>query len=353
MQGILAIGQSNRLRVVAVCGVAFLLAIAEFRLLSFYFFDYLLQNVAAAQGVLDGLPHWRVYQSRVLGPLVMAMVSGLGPSFLNAYFITGIATLTATAVVMFRVGHRLAGPPGGWAAMMGLFVLFSVLLTRPWLYIWDFFILLIGATFLLLVVRRAPWWAFLALMAVAFLNHESALFIAIWMAGQGLADNWTRWRLDWRRWDWRLLGAGVVGGIAGLELVELLRELLLKREIGPELFQDANLAGDHSGSMHIKLLRNFESIIGWLVRADYSFPFLVPLLLLSALAVAGVLLARHRLKVAGLSLYIVAQVAALLIAAELAETRVLLQLAPFLALSPLLLNWNGGLDDEAAASSTS
>ncbi|ASG22892.1 hypothetical protein [Nitrospirillum viridazoti] len=347
MHEVPAIGQTGRSGIVAVGATAFLLAIAEFRLISFYFLDYIVQNVAAAQGVLDGLPHWRVYQSRVLGPLVMAAVSWLGPSLLNAYFITGIGALTAAAVVTFRVGRRLEGPAGGWAAMMGLLALFPLVLSRPWLYIWDFFILVIGATFLLLVVRRAPWWAFLALMAVAFLNHESALFIAIWMAVQGLADNWMRWRLAWRQWDWRLLGGGVVGGVVGLEVVELLRTLLLNREIGPELFADASQIGDHTGGMHIKLLRNLGSVIDWFITFDYSFPFLIPLLLLCAVAVVGVLLARYRLKAAGLAVYVAAQVAALCIAAELAETRVLLQLVPFLAVAPLLLNRTRWLDEEA------
>jgi hypothetical protein len=41
-----------------------------------------------------------------------------------------------------------------------------------------------GAVFLLLVIRRAPWWSLLLLMGVAFLNHESALFIGVWMVAR-------------------------------------------------------------------------------------------------------------------------------------------------------------------------
>ncbi|WP_148293655.1 hypothetical protein [Azospirillum sp. B4] len=336
-------------RIIAVGAAALLFSVAEFRLVSFLFMDQILPNVQAAAGVLDGLPHWRVYQSRVLGPLVMAAIHGVGPSWINAYYITGIGGLTATALVMFRVGQRLGDAAGGWAAMLGLFVLFALFLSRPWLYVWDFFVLLVGAVFLLLVVRRASWWAFLALMAVAFFNHESALFIAIWMAVQGLADNWARWRLDWRRWEWGLLGGGVLGGIAGLELVELLRTLLLKREIGPEIFGDVSRIGDHGDQIHIKLLDNLQATATWFTHADYAFNLLIPLALLAAVAVAAVLLARHRLKMLGVAAYIATQAAALYIAAVLAETRVLLQLAPFLAAAPLLLTWSGWRDDEASS----
>ena len=93
------------------------------------------------------------------------------------------------------------------------------MLARPWLYIWDYFVVLAGAVFLLLMIRRAPWWSFLLLMGVAFFNHESALFIGVWMVAKALADAWAQRR----RPDWAMLGGGVLGSLGGIVLIEYLR----------------------------------------------------------------------------------------------------------------------------------
>lgn len=108
------------------------------------------------------------------------------------------------------------------------------MMSRPWLYIWDYFILLVGAIFLLLVIRRAPWWAFLLLMSWTFFNHESALFIGVWMVAKALIDACA----EGRRPDWGVLGGGVLGSLGGQALIEILRYSLLKREIGWEIFND-------------------------------------------------------------------------------------------------------------------
>ena len=82
------------------------------------------------------------------------------------------------------------------------------------------------------MVRRAPWWSFLLLMSVAFLNHESALFLGVWMVAQAFANAW----IERRSPDWGMLGGGVLGSLGGILLIEFLRRSLLEQETGPEIY---------------------------------------------------------------------------------------------------------------------
>ncbi|MDE1146427.1 MAG: hypothetical protein PW843_07355 [Azospirillaceae bacterium] len=326
----------RRMETLLPWGAALLLCLAQWRHMLFYFSGTgVARWVDAANGVLIGLPHWRVYQSRLLGPALVKLVSFTGLSFFNAYFLVTIVLLTCCSVLAFETGRKLGGTrTGGWAAMLTLHALFLLTQAPPWLYIWDFLILLTGFALLRLMIAGAPWWAYLILMAIAFLNHESGFFIGVWMGVQGLADNLANHRLDWRRWRWGLMAAGGLGGIAGLEITEVIRSALLVREIGPEIFQDTSNTG---AQIHLKLFQNLSLLGQWFTSFDYSFQVLVPLMLLACAGIAVALVVRHGYRAAGLAAYVLVQVVALVIAAELRETRVLLQLVPFLCLGGRML----------------
>lgn len=121
-----------------------------------------------------------------------------GFNYLTTHMIVAVAALTACGVVMFYAGRAINGWQGGWSVLLAFQTLFLLMMSRPWLYIWDYFILLLGAIFLLLVIRRAPWSAFLLLMSWAFFNHESAVFIGVWMVAKAPIDAWVeRRRPDW------------------------------------------------------------------------------------------------------------------------------------------------------------
>ena len=151
-----------------------------------------------------------------------------------AHIVVAIVMLTLCGAVMFYAGRAIGGRQTGWSSLLAFQVLFALMMSRPWLYIWDYFVLLVAAVFLLLLICRAPWWSFLLLMGVAFFNHESALFIGVWMVAKALADAWDQRQLP----DWRMLGGGVLGSLAGILLTEYLRSALLIREIGWEIFTD-------------------------------------------------------------------------------------------------------------------
>jgi hypothetical protein len=72
----------------------------------------------------------------------------------------------------------------------------------------------------------------------------------------------------------------------------------------------------------------------------------IPLPLVLALALAVILVARHGVKAAPLAIYAVTQVTALLLFTVIRETRVFLELVPFLCLSGMLAakpDWDTGV----------
>jgi hypothetical protein len=328
-------------RQLGVWGAALVFSMALWRHTLLFYNDDFIKSVQAAQGVLTGYPHWRNYQSRLLGPWAVQSLTVLGINFTIAHILVGVAALTATGIVLFHAGRAAGGRQAGWSAMMAFYALFLMTMTRPWLYIWDYFIVLTWAVFLLLVIRRAPWWAFLLLMAVSFFNHEIAALIGVWMAVQALADGWA----GRRRPDWRMLGGGILGVLGGAVTVEYLRTVLLKREIGWEIFSDVGKGPSSplDAYFHVQIFANIKDIAQWFANPDWYFTFLIPVMLIVALAFGVIIAIRHGLRAAGLLVYVVGQITALMALGLLAETRTLLQLAPFLSIGGILAakaDWN-------------
>jgi len=329
------------MRDLAVWAASFVLSLAQWHHIVLFFGKDLQLNVQAEQGILDGYPHWRVVQSRVLGPWLEKFLSLLfGFNLSVAHMMIAIATLTLCGVVMFHAGRAIGGRQSGWSALLAFHVLFALMMTRPWLYIYDYFVLLAAATFMLLLIRGAPWWSFLLLMSVAFFNHEAALFFGVWMVAKALADAWA----EGRRPNWGMLGGGVLGSLGGILLIDYLRTLLLKGETGWRLLGlEPPTEPLEPYYFFLRLPANVNYIYHWIVHPDFDLLFVIPLPLVLALALAVILVVRHGIKAAPLAIYAVTVVAALLLFASIGETRAYLELVPLLCLGGMLAakpNWD-------------
>ena len=142
-----------------------------------------------------------------------------------------------------------------------------------------------------------------------------------------------------------MLAGGVLGNLAGLVLIEYLRTTLLKREVGWEIFKDANQVptSQFDAYFHFELTENLRDIYHWVTQLSFDMFFLIPLTLVLTLTFAVLLVTRHGAKAAGLAVYALAQVVALLLFGLRAETRDLLELVPFLCLGGMLAaksNWD-------------
>jgi len=84
------------------------LAAAQLRGILLAFGPRFHDHAAAAQGVVQGLPHWRAWQSRVLGPFFVEFLSRLtGLSYADAYPPAVFILLVVFFLVLLFVARSL------------------------------------------------------------------------------------------------------------------------------------------------------------------------------------------------------------------------------------------------------
>jgi len=303
------------------------LALAQLRLIVGVLGDDFVRSAEAAQGVVAGYPHWRIYQSRILGPYLVDALSHVFPSFLSAYTAFAIAALAIAGILAYRLGTRVGGTRAGIAALLAFHLAFALLVSRPWLYAWDFVDAIVFLVFVDFVVARRPWPHFLALIGFGVLNHEIAAYIAVWLVVDPLAQ----WRWGKAPLAWRPMVAGALAFVASLGIAELIRGALLVEQIGPKIFHDAPT--DIGSSFYFTLGHNVDALVVAFTRFDYRLPQLVPIFLVAIIAYALVLARRDVARFGALAATYLAIIAALLTFGVLLETRIYVVLIPLVALA--------------------
>lgn len=298
---------------------AIALALAQFRMLYTLLGSDYPRSVAAAFGIVHGKPHWRIYQSRILGPYLVDSLTRVFPSAASAYVFVTIAVLAVAGMVAWRLGDRVAGERGSWRCLLAIHAGFTLLLAHPWLYIWDYFDLLVFVVFVLFVVEKRPTWWFVALCLVGMLNHEIAMFIGLWLAVDGAMKR-----------SWGRAAIGVACVVAGLVMIELLRRSLLVEEIGPIVFADAPKGV--GSSFYFVLGHNLREVSVIFLHWDYRVLFLIVLFVLAIPFVAWWVFRRYP-EWRSLAIVHVLMLGSLVTFGILIETRVYIVLVPFLALA--------------------
>ena len=300
------------------------------------------RSIQAAIGVVEGRPHWRVYQNRILGPYAIEGLSNVFPSYITAHVFLSIVVLAAAGFIAWRIGERVGGRRGALLALVALHLGSALLLAKqvdvlPWLYIWDHIDILVFVLFVEFVVagRPLPWFA--ALAGVGVFNHESAVFVAGWL----IVDPVARWylgktgRIPAAGFDRRRVLAGVLIAATSMLVVEWLRTALLVEEIGPQLFGDPpNTAG---GSFHLTLWDNVSTLGAIFTQFDYAMPTLVPLYILGVVVLVIAIARRDPDRFLGLAATYLVLIASLLTFGRLLETRIYVVLIPVVVLGAVLL----------------
>jgi hypothetical protein len=312
-------------------------ALAQFHMISAIMGARYNLSIAAAQGVVEGMPHWRIDQSRILGPFMVEALSRLTGSFAAAhvlytiilYFLAGLAILAATFLVVDR--------RASWIAFLSFHLLCMLLINNLWHYAWDSGELLIFVLFCSFVLAGKSWRWMVGLFAISILNRESAFFIAGWM----IADPLLTAVCDRARPKAPMAIAGLGCVLVGGGVVSLLRDVLLKKEVGPEMFGMPGLAGRN---IHPYLRDNMEFIVNALMHPGLDFNILLPMVLLSPLVMTFLLYRRLGRRYLSLGIPHVLMALSVLVVGVLSESRVMFALVPFLAIGTAALS----RDDENA-----
>ena len=313
---------------VALASVA---SLVLFRVIILIFGRQYKLSVDAAQGVLIGEPHWRVFQSRLLGPYLVEAASVVFDTFLKAHVFCSVVLLALAGYLMLvRLTHLYRDSIRALLGYSVFFFLFVFCVNSPWLYIWDLVDVVLFVLFCDFVAHRRDYRFFVALFVVAVFNRQSAFYIALWMMIDPLVKSvLDRARgLRGGRFDFKMAVSGVVLLGAGVALVEYLQSTLLVREVGPSLVGQVEGAGPR---FHFLLLDNLSRLWKALISFRVAMSFLIPLFIVFYLAFCGWVASRNPRANLG-----VATVHALLLASTVVfvfafETRVYLVLLPFVA----------------------
>jgi hypothetical protein len=293
------------------------------------------ESLDASEGVFYGVPHWLIYQSRVLGPYAVHLLGKLLGSKGLGYLIWMLACFTAAGLLFlqalsleFRGAYKYLG-------FLIFQLLIAVSMNKLWLYPWDLLSLVLFCGFLLLVLRKAPNWQFVALFVVALFNRESALFMALWLMIEPLCD-WYRAKLDGEggpiRLDVKRMALGLTLLVGGVVVIGLLRQYLLVKESGPELFNLPDMAGK---AIHFKVGVNVRFLLQTLTLSAAEFDFVLPWLYGLAFAVLWMSASLRQSRLMGMALVHGLMLVAIFAVAAIPETRVFFELVPFLALASL------------------
>jgi hypothetical protein len=327
------IGKQSLRERLGVAGLATVFALIQSHIISTEFkLTGYTASLNVALGVVTGHPSWREFQSRVLAPYIILGISKITHSYLSAHFAFGLLTITTAGYLAWQLGLR-AGTGISSAALSFLAMQFGFcyLLSAPWLYAWDYLGLVLFLVFVLMVAEGKSWPWFAGLFAVAILNRESGEFIALWMVLDPLAKAFFAKKAGEKPIiDWRMVTAGVCCLIGGIAVVEFLRAHLMIEEMGPKLYPDA--AGKQTGHVFLEMATNMKGVLA--VLRDVRHGFAAPLLFFPCAVIYCVVRlalwdARRWL---ALSLVSAANLAAIFVVGVVLETRVYLELLPFVLL---------------------
>jgi hypothetical protein len=308
-------------------------------------------SVDVAHGIVTGLPPWRVFQSRVLGPVILEALSRLFPTRRAAYAFFAFAAVALCGYLLLALSpfgrnshwrHRPAetahdDPRPALLAFFCLQALVALLSGRPWLYAWDYLDLIFFVLFNVLALTNKPWPYLFALFIVSTFNRESAWFIAIWMMAQPLVEQIAaRRRGEPARFDYPRFGAGAIALPLGVAMTEALRRWLLVREIGPEIYTlDPTIY--RGPYFHFQLWSNLRSAEAMLTTLSQSTESIALLVLGATVVMAVVLALRDPQRWLALGVVHILMVGSLLLFGVLLESRIYLELVPFLALGTAAL----------------
>jgi len=174
--------------------------------------------VDAAQGVLEGTPHWRAFQNRLLSPALVHMLGWVSSQPLLLF--TQLWMLALNVGLFCMVRHLTRSHLLGLLAVVGA-ALMWVLEPHNSSYTWD----LTEAACLLVLAffatRPVPLAWMLALFVVAAFNRESAVFIGLYLMVCGVM----MWACKQTQASRTMLW-GVVLASVSVVLTEVLRKTL-------------------------------------------------------------------------------------------------------------------------------
>lgn len=245
----------------------------------------------AAQGVIDGTPHWRAFSNRLLGPYSVLFIAHLGFSFETSLQIFNFLLIALQNLILFYL--LLHYTEGSYAISIRYLIIFSFMLISVEdyiMYTWDYIDAIIFTLFAFGIFQSKPTGYFAILFAVEIFNREIALFIAFFIIIDaivtGRSENGIFPKIDLSNIHKKHLAAGLSLGAAGVVFTKVIRDFLFIESTVPGVGKDLEnkLIGNHIqilDNIRILFIENFTSLeivntiilIGVIVYLILLFPY--------------------------------------------------------------------------------
>jgi hypothetical protein len=273
--------------------------------------------------ITNGQAYWRAYQSRLIGPWTIRLLSGLMKDDGRAFLVfAAMGIVTANIVAAWLSAYYLRNRFHA-AIALNLFVLGYVLLFDYWTYPWDFIEVATFLPFAYLAVEGKSPLYILPLFGICLVNRESCLFIGAWYGIRAitakLIDRDSRFDVGQMTLSAALLA---IGGAYTM----ISRELLF---IGSPA-EGSDVAHKGFGN-HLMLLKNLETgnisiLTGFMILS---------ICLVFTIRFGNVSLARRSVPDIALALLIIFILLQMMVFAFLAETRTFYTVLPLIFVAGL------------------
>lgn len=224
----------------------------------------------AAEGVIDGTPHWRAFSNRLLGPYSVLFISHLGFPFETSLQIFNFLLITLQNFILFYLVLHYTG--GSHSKSIRYLIIFSFMLISVEdyiMYTWDYIDTIIFTLFAFGIFQSKPTRFFAILFAVELLNREIALFIAFFILLDafitGRSKNGILPKINFTNLNRQKLAVGLSLSAVGVVFIKAVRDLLFIESTVPGVGTDLEnkLIGNHIQileNIRILFIENFTSL---------------------------------------------------------------------------------------------
>lgn len=206
-------------------GTALFLAVCTFKLLQTIHGPNIADLADVAFGVTEGTPRGIAFQNRLLGPWLVRLMSETGISFESALWRFHFVFLALQCVLLVGLLRRSGLKTHHALAQLVVFLFMFLVLQFYWYHTWDILDMILFTLVAYGAFQAKGILYFTMIFAVALLNRESSLFVALFL----MLDSVTvdaqkrRWVLDAPR----KLAVGAMLLVLGLAFTVLVRQLTL------------------------------------------------------------------------------------------------------------------------------
>jgi len=312
---------------------------AQFKSIINNFDSYISNHIEATKGVLDGYPHWRIYQNRVIGPYAVDLTQQVtGLKFEESYLLMTFIWLLVFYSTVTAVSFSL-NPSIFYAVTTAITAGFfnTVLMQGVWLYPWDLIDLTVFTIYTWIIIKSKSINYFILVTILETFNREVFLIVAGWLlfdsliSIQPISKKFPKINIHINRKQ--LIISILLIFFVGCT-VEVLRHFLLIQETGPLLFPDANGPGGH---FMVKIDNNIKYLYDSLIHMRPTITYYLLIFGLLIFCINGI--RSTNIVIVKLSiLYLILWLSTLAFGIA-HEVRVWLSFVPFLAIvCPIILS---------------